>query len=61
MGSRLDTLLGYFGLEGRRGTREMGYRIPEPLSMPDWSQVEPVLARERKRSDAYLREALSVG
>ena len=60
MGSRLDTLLGYFGLEGRRGTRETGYRILEPLFMPDWSQVEPV-ERERKRSAAYLREVLSVG
>lgn len=61
MGSRIDTLLGYFGLEDRRGTQENGYRIPQPLSMPDWSEVEPVLEKERKRSEAYLREALSVG
>lgn len=60
MGSRIDTLLGYFGLEARRGTKENGYAIENPLSEPDWSQVDEVLARERKRSDEYLRQALKV-
>ena len=60
MGSRIDTLLGYFGLEARRGTKNNGYAIENPLSEPDWSQVDDVLARERKRSDEYLRQALKV-
>ena len=60
MGSRIDTLLGYFGLEARRGTKNNGYAIAEPLDVPDWSQVDEVLARERKRSDEYLRQALKV-
>jgi len=60
MGSRIDTLLGYFGLEARRGTKNNGYAIAEPLDAPDWSQVDAVLARERKRSDEYLRQALKL-
>ncbi len=60
MGSRIDTLLGYFGLESRRGMKNNGYAINNPLSEPDWSQVDVVLAKERKRSDEYLRQALKV-
>ena len=60
MGSRIDTLLGYFGLEARRGTKENGYAIENQFAEPDWSQVDAVLARERKRSDEYLRQALKV-
>lgn len=60
MGSRIDTLLGYFGLEERRGMKDNGYAIENPLSEPDWSQVDAVLARERARSDAYLRKALKI-
>ena len=59
MGSRLDTLLGYFGLEGRRATRQDGYRIPDPLSAPEWSRVEPVLGREWGRSREYLRRVIA--
>ena len=58
MGSRLDTLLGYFGFEARRGTQANGYMIANPLSAPDWSKVDAVLAQERARSDEYLRTAL---
>ena len=60
MGSRIDTLLGYFGLENRRGTRANGYAIENPLAEPDWSKVDEVLARERTRSDEYLRKALGI-
>lgn len=60
MGSRIDTLLGYFGLEARRGTKANGYAIENPLAEPDWSQVDEVLARERKRSDEYLRQAFGI-
>jgi hypothetical protein len=60
MGSRIDTLLGYFGLEARRGTKNNSYAIDNPLAAPDWSQVDDVLARERKRSDEYLRHALKL-
>ncbi len=59
MGSRVDTLLGYFGLEKRRGEKSNGYVIDNPLT-PDWSNVDRVLMRERMRSDEYLRKALSI-
>lgn len=32
----------------------------DPLSAPDWSKVDGVLARERARSDEYLRKALGI-
>lgn len=54
MGSRIDTLLGYFGLEERRGTKANAYRIENPLASPDWSRIEPVLEKERKRSADYF-------
>ena len=60
MGSRIDTLLGYFGLEARRGTKENGYAIENQFAEPDWSQVDEVLTRERKRADDYLRQALGI-
>lgn len=61
MSSRIDTLLGLFGFEGRRARREDGYRIAgDPLSPPDWFRCAPVLERERARSDAYLRNALRI-
>ena len=60
MGSRIDTLLGYFGLGERRGTKDNGYAINNPLASPDWSQVDVVLARERVRADEYLRQALNL-
>lgn len=58
MGSWLDTLLGYFGLESRRATKQDGYRIPNPLTEPDWSKVELVLEREQSRSRAYLDKVI---
>lgn len=60
MGSRIDTLLVYFGLEARRGTKANNYGIDNLLTTPDWSQVDEVLARERKRADEYLRQALGI-
>ncbi len=58
MGSRIDTLLGYFGLENRHGTAANGYRITQPLLMPDWAQVESVLMREKSKAMEYLKMAL---
>ena len=60
IGSRIDTVLGYFGLKARRGTKANDYAIENPLEAPDWSKVDEVLARERKRSDEYLRKALDI-
>ena len=60
MGSRIDSLLGCFGLESRRGTKSNGYAIENPLEAPDWSGVDKILARERQRADDYLRHALGV-
>lgn len=60
MGSRIDTLLGLFGLEARRGTKVNGCAIENPLTEPDWSNVDEVLARERARADEYLRNALGI-
>ena len=59
MGSRIDTLLGYFGLGNRRGTKATDYVIDNPLDNPDWSKVEKVLENERMRASDYLNLALS--
>ena len=60
MGSRIDTLLDYFGLESRRGTEDNDYLIDNPLMEPDWSKVDVVLAREHARADDYLKKALNI-
>lgn len=60
MGSRLDTLLGYFGFQERRTNELKDYRIENPLQPPAWKRCEPVLVRERARSDEYLRRVLGL-
>lgn len=60
MGSRVDTLLEYFDLGMRRGTKDNGYTIEKPLESPNWSKVDEVLDRERQRADDYLCEALGL-
>lgn len=60
MGSRLDTLLGYFGFEDRRTNQFKDYRIENPLQPPAWERCEPVLAKERSRSAGYLRHVLGL-
>lgn len=60
MGSRLDTLLGYFGFEDRRTNQFKDYRIENPLQPPAWERCEPVLAKERARSAEYLRRVLGL-
>lgn len=60
MGSRLDTLLGYFGFEDRRTNQFKDYRIENPLQPPAWECCEPVLAKERFRSAEYLRRVLGL-
>lgn len=60
MGSRLDTLLGYFGFEDRRTNQFKDYRIENPLQLPAWERCEPVLAKERSRSAEYLRRVLGL-
>ena len=54
MPSRIDTLLGLFGLEDRRGTQDNDYRSSRPMDAPDWSDLDVVLEEERKRSETYL-------
>ena len=58
MSSRIDTLLGYFGLEERRGTLENGYTIENPLHIT-YGDTQAVFQREYQRADQYLREALN--
>lgn len=60
MGSRIDTLLGCFCLEDRRGTKTNGYAIENPFEVIDWSKVDTILTRERQRSIDYLTEALAL-
>ena len=60
MGSRLDTLLGYFGFEDRRTNQSKGYRIDNPMQSPAWERCESVLAKERARSAEYLRRILGL-
>lgn len=59
MTSRIDTLLGKFGLEDRRGTKENGYMIANPLSM-QYGDVEAVLVEEREKAEHYLAKAFSL-
>ncbi|MGM9581608.1 MAG: polysaccharide pyruvyl transferase family protein [Anaerovibrio sp.] len=59
MTSRIDTLLEKFGLEDRRGTKENGYMISNPLSM-QYGDAETILAREREKAEAYLCRALDL-
>ena len=59
MSSRIDTLLAYFGLEGRRGTQKNNYLIDDPMHI-SYSDTQTVFQREWKRADAYLRKALNV-
>ena len=59
MTSRIDTLLGKFGLEARRGTKENGYMIANPMSM-QYGDVEMILARDKEKAKAYLRRALDL-
>ena len=60
MGSRLDTLLGYFGFENRRTNQAKSYRIDNPLNPPDWRRCGPVLEKERIRSDMYFQRELEL-
>ena len=59
MTSRIDTLLGKFGLEARRGTKENGYMIANPMSM-QYGDVEMVLAADKTRAVSYLCKALDL-
>ena len=59
MTSRIDTLLGKFGLEDRRGTKENGYMIADPLHI-QYGDVDAVLARDKEKAKAYLRKALDL-
>lgn len=59
MTPRIDTLLGKFGLEARRGTKENGYMIDTPMEI-QYGDVEAVLAKDRQRAEAYLRRALDL-
>lgn len=59
MTSRIDTLLGKFDLEDRRGTKENGYMIADPLHI-QYGDVDAVLAEDRRKADKYLRRALDL-
>lgn len=55
MTSRLDTLLGKFGLEDR-----WFHRLdPSRYLSCDYSQTDEILAREREKAHAFIRSALS--
>lgn len=60
MTSRIDTLLRYFALEGRRGTAQNAYQIDDPLHITYPASVDEVFAREKNRSDEYLRKAMNL-
>lgn len=59
MTSRIDTLLEKFGLENRRGTKENGYMIANPVSI-QYGGVDDVLTVDRKKADEYLRRAFNL-
>lgn len=58
MSSRIDTLLNYFHLERRRGTKENAYAVDDPLHV-DYTGAEDVFVRERARVDQYFEEAFA--
>lgn len=58
MTSRIDTLLGKFALEDRRGTKENGYMIADPLHI-QYGDVDAVLAEDRRKAIIYLDDALT--
>lgn len=59
MSSRIDTLLSYFELEGRRGTQKNNYLIDDPMHI-SYNDTQAVFQREWNRADDYLRKALNV-
>ena len=59
MTSRIDTLLGKFGLENRRETQEDGYIVTNPMGM-EFGDVDAVLAEDRQKAEDYLRRALEL-
>ena len=59
MTSRIDTLLGKFALEGRRGTKENGYMIDNPMEI-QYGDVDGILAAEKVKAISYLHRALEL-
>ena len=59
MTSRIDTLLGKFGLEARRGTKENGYMIDNPMEI-QYGDVDGILASEKAKAISYLHRALEL-
>lgn len=55
MGSRIDTLLGYFGFESMRDSIDNPTKIPQKY---DGNEVDKVLAAKRAESLAFLKNAL---
>ena len=55
MSSRIDTVLHYFHLERRRGTKENTYAVDDPLYV-DYAGAEDVFIRERARVDQYFEK-----
>ena len=59
MTSRIDTLLGKFALEGRRGTKDNGYMIDNPMEI-QYGDVDGILAAEKAKAISYLHRALEL-
>lgn len=60
MGSRIDTLLRYFGLESCRCMNKEDFDSKIVKKTPDWSKVETVLLQEKEKADNYLRQAFGL-
>ena len=59
MTSRIDTLLGKFSLEDRRGTKDNGYMIDNPMEI-QYGDVDGILASEKAKAISYLHRALEL-
>lgn len=57
--SRIDTLLDLFQLLDRYGIKANQYMVETPFEM-DFTGVEKILERERKRSDHFIRSAMGL-
>lgn len=58
MNSRIDTLTALFGLEGRIGNGANHFAVEDPLTL-DYPDVEAILDRERRKSTAFMKQALN--
>ena len=59
MDSRMDTLLGLFGMQDRKTDKSKNYTVINPLEL-NYPDVEKILESEREKARQYLLKALGM-